>query len=489
MVGGLWVRDMRRNPGVSYAILIPLLWLLIIGSRFPSEWLRGSAVVASGVTLVDGSPLDRNVFLGLLVAGIAVVVRRVVERRSLETRSWAIGFFFLFALISVLWSDYPLVAIKRWQKVLGHVVMAMVVLTERDPAKAVVSLLRRAGILLLAYSVLYLKYYPHLGRGFDTWTGAAVNFGVTTNKNALGALCFIWAPFFVVSLLAKPNGLRFRVLDDYINLAFLAITCWLLLRAESSTALVSTLIAIGAIGAFRVGSVRRQFSALLLLSVVLVLVLLASTDIKDLFLASLGEDSTLTSRTELWEDLQGIPINPLVGTGFESFWLGERLVPLWAKWWWQPNQAHNGYYETYLNLGLVGLFSLSWMVVSVYRNARRQMLVAPSNDPGLELKRTLAEYTVAFILGLLGFNMTDATFKALHPTFFLFFLMSLTVAAGKGAAPTTWRVPSSLMRPTRTLRARPVRPDVSAWPAVPRGADPGRWVLRPARGSAGQRSR
>src|SRR5262245_12945831 len=31
-------------------------------------------------------------------------------------------------------------------------------------------------------------------------------------------------------------------------------------------------------------------------------------------------------------------------------------LALWAKWWRQPNQAHNGYIETYLNLGPAGVF-------------------------------------------------------------------------------------------------------------------------------------
>ena len=72
----------------------------------------------------------------------------------------------------------------------------------------------------------------------------------------------------------------------------------------------------------------------------------------------LGKDPTLTDRTLLWAELLKVDINPLFGTGFESFWLGERFRSFTASHWWAPNEAHNGYLETYLNLGLVGLFLL-----------------------------------------------------------------------------------------------------------------------------------
>ena len=48
-----------------------------------------------------------------------------------------------------------------------------------------------------------------------------------------------------------------------------------------------------------------------------------------------------------------------------------------GKYWWHPNQAHNGYYEQYLNLGILGLVTLAAMIVAGYRKARKEMLVDP----------------------------------------------------------------------------------------------------------------
>ena len=40
---------------------------------------------------------------------------------------------------------------------------------------------------------------------------------------------------------------------------------------------------------------------------------------------ALGRGSDLSGRTELWATLLEFHTNPIFGTGFESFWLGDRL--------------------------------------------------------------------------------------------------------------------------------------------------------------------
>jgi len=447
----LLVRDVRQNPGVSHALWIPLIWLLIIASRMPSEWF-GGINMASGAAYLDGSPLDRNIFLALILAGAIVVLRRSVSWGSFTIGNRAITLFFLFTFLSILWSDFPLVAFKRWHKVFGHVILVLVVLTDREPNLAFTALLRRCAYVLIPSSVLYIKYYPELGRGFDNWTGAAVNTGITTNKNALGNLCLITGLFLLAMMFVGPKGKRFMTgLDRYIGVVFLFMIGWLLIMAQSSTALVSTVLGASTILGFRSAMFRRHVSGLLVTACVVVGLLLTLTNIKDSFIAGLGEDTTLTGRTDLWDDIQKIPTNSLVGVGFESFWLGERVETLWRKYWWRPNQAHNGYYEMYLNLGWIGLLLQGAMILSGYRKARKQTLDARP-PPEAALTRGLAEFRLAFLLALVAYNVTDATFKALHPSFFLFFLVSLEYCpALVSAAVPSWRAEVSRNAPQASV--------------------------------------
>jgi O-antigen ligase len=68
-------------------------------------------------------------------------------------------------------------------------------------------------------------------------------------------------------------------------------------------------------------------------------------------------DSTLTGRTIIWDFAQyEIARNPLLGWGYQSFWLVPGSPAIEAPGWVKemPN-ARNGYYDTMLELGYVGL--------------------------------------------------------------------------------------------------------------------------------------
>jgi O-antigen ligase len=138
-------------------------------------------------------------------------------------------------------------------------------------------------------------------------------------------------------------------------------------------------------------------------------------DIYAVVLHLLGKNPTLTDRTEVWHDLLQVPINPILGTGFDSFWLGDRLKIMWAKWWWHPNEAHNAYLETYLNLGLVGLFLLIGWFFVIYRKARRDLV------DGLDWGR----FRLAFLIAALFYGWTEAAFRQMDPVYFTLYLIAM----------------------------------------------------------------
>ena len=129
----------------------------------------------------------------------------------------------------------------------------------------------------------------------------------------------------------------------------------------------------------------------------------------------LGKNETLTDRTEVWNDVLQIHINPFLGAGFESFWLGDRLKTMWAKWSWHPNQAHNGYLETYLNLGLVGVFLLVGLFLATFWKSRRELLT----------NFQFGRFRLGFLLAIVAYNWTEAAFKNISATWFVFYIIAL----------------------------------------------------------------
>jgi O-antigen ligase len=94
--------------------------------------------------------------------------------------------------------------------------------------------------------------------------------------------------------------------------------------------------------------------------------------------------------------------NPLIGTGYESFWLGPRLDLVFLKLHEHINEAHDGYLEVYLNLGLIGLSLLCVILIVAYRNICRKDLTEKGNFTSL----SLAMWSV-----VLFYNITEASFK------------------------------------------------------------------------------
>src|SRR5437879_429202 len=130
----------------------------------------------------------------------------------------------------------------------------------------------------------------------------------------------------------------------------------------------------------------------------------------------LGRDATLSGRTALWDQLLSIAGSPLFGTGFESFWLGDRLHKLWNIYWWHPNEAHNGYLEVFLNLGWIGVALIGLVMVTGYRN----VIAAFRREPDA------GSLKLAYFVVAATYNFTEAGFRMMDPIWIIF-LLAITV--------------------------------------------------------------
>ena len=201
-----------------------------------------------------------------------------------------------------------------------------------------------------------------------------------------------------------------------LTIGFLAAIWWLFSMAHSSTSLVSCVLGILVVAFLGLRFVDRRLIGTYLVCAAIVFILAQSLfDVWGGFLQFLGKDETLTDRTGVWHDALQIQINPLLGAGFESFWLGDRLKTMWEKWTFRPNQAHNGYIETYLNLGLIGLFLLIALLIATFWKCRRELFT----------NFQLGRFRVGFLVAVIAYNWTEAAFKNISPLWFVFYLIAM----------------------------------------------------------------
>ena len=420
-IAGLFVLNRDPKARTSKALWIPVVWLLISGSRPVSLWLQIAPSTDSREQYLEGSPLDRVVFTALLMVGLAVLLGRRRQVGELMRGKAPILLFLLYCAVSILWSDYPFVALKRWIKSLGDIVMVMIVLTDSDRSAAIKQLLTRVGFLLLPVSVLLIKYYPDLGRQLSmSWE--LMYSGVAMQKNELGIICVIFGLASIWRLRAVYHSARgnYRTRQLIAHGALLGIAMWLLWRANSVTAINCFIIGGSLMLALRVPKLARKKAAVHLLVVAAVAIPFAALFLNTgtSALETMGRNSTLTGRTEVWALVLRNAGNPWFGTGFESYWLGDRLDRIWSATQ-HINEAHNGYLEVYLNLGWAGIALLVLVIGAGYRNIMRIFRRNP--DSG-----TL--YAAYFVTALI-YGFTEAAFRMLNPMWIMFLLVTIATPA------------------------------------------------------------
>lgn len=377
----LWLlsRDAKRRGDVSPSLWLPTIWIMIVGSRPISLWFGGALSMDSPDEYLKGSPFDMAVFLTQIAIGSWILAGRKINWSRLVSANGALVIYLFYWLVSVVWSDYPFVGFKRWIKDLGNLIMILIIVTEADPGRAAQIVFARCTIVLIPVSVLFIKYYPDFGRYYSKWTWEPIYCGVTTEKNALGSLVLVCGMFLVWEIFAVR--VRRASSSERIDLAgklvLLLMSFWLMSKADSSTALVCWAMGAGLIYVMRLPFALRQVRYLgtyALMAAGGLFLLYAVPGLLETIVGALGEDMTFTGRTDLWKDLLGESINPLMGTGYQSFWLGERAEVLWEKYYFHPNQAHNGYIETYLNGGLLGLACLAGLLVASGATIKRDLM-------------------------------------------------------------------------------------------------------------------
>lgn len=413
----LFRRDIRERPNITGALWLPLIWMLLIATRSPIQWLSLGGFV-QGASMEEGNPLDAWVYFILIAAGFYVLNKRQVSLSEVfRDNGWLMAFL-LYCFIAILWSESPFIGFKRWIKILGHPIMALVLLTEPDPGEAIARFMKRSAYVFVPLSILFIKYYPDWGRAFDAWTGAAVNCGINNNKNELGWMCMILGFFFFWYLLQilRTEKSKARRNELFLIAAFICMIGWLLSKASSATSNLSLAIGVLTVALLGLRSVNKRLIGLYIgLAVILFIIAELAFGIFGQVAALSGHETTVAGRAELWRELLAMHTNPIFGVGFESFWLGDRLKQLWAEHWWHPTEAHNGYLETYLNLGLVGLFMLAALIIATCTKACRQVL----SD------FEWARFRLGFLFAVVAFNWTEASFKGLSPIWFIFYIIAM----------------------------------------------------------------
>jgi exopolysaccharide production protein ExoQ len=358
-----------------------------------------------------------------------------------------------------LWSEYSYVSFKRYIKILGSIVMALVVLTNERPLEAVFAVLRRCLFVHLPMSIICVRYFRHIGINFD-WSGTGVTWcGISTSKNTLGQIAMLGAVYFAFEVWRQWKTRSWR----NINMIYLLMAGYLLKGADDSVSMTSVSVSVLALVIFfRLQSLRENARAarsfvikVVLATTVLItlvvthsLVMFSEDSIFGFLVTKFGRDITLTDRTFIWHDVYAAASgNPLLGVGFGGFWIGRIAnIPWNASMTWELGQAHSGYIDTYLQLGIIGVLLLAALLMSTLSRSVRML----EEDFDFGCFRITMMVTIMFV------NVTETAF--LRGDHHLWFIMQICL----------WFLPGSRHRPI----VSPAIEGATEWPLDNEGIQP-----------------
>lgn len=411
--------EKRASPRVSAVTWLPTLWLTSIACKPLGIWLGSRGNIEAG------SLPDRLILTCIGVASIVVLARRRFDWKVVLRRHAWLLILLGYMLVSTIWSEMTLIALRRWFRDAIIVIVMLVLVSEANPREALESVLRRLAYMLIPFSLVLVKYYPALGRQYSRWSGTGVWTGVADDKNSFGRLCVLCAFFLGWSLYNRMRERQPR--SRYLGRAdflVLLLSLFLLTGAEKNSATAMATFVIG-IATYLVLVILRkrkvripkfalQFLVLFLIGYGTAAPFLGGTNLA-IFSSALGRDATLTDRTEIWAAvIPRVSQHPWLGVGHGSFWTTQqrRLAQ-------GTPHAHNGYLDILLEEGVVGLALYSaWLVACAGK-----LLAALAKD------YEWSSLALSFLMMTLVSNATESSLNSFTELLVVVFVLSVVIVS------------------------------------------------------------
>jgi len=358
-----------------------LLEALFLGFTFVV--LQGAFIGMSSGADVDASATEdirHLVCFALVLIGTVVCALRHRQQVLAGARANLVYFVLPIIIIgSTAWSVDPALTFKRSVLTTGvclfDLYAAVAIGTDR------LSKLASTTIIISAVaSMLVVVAFPSIGR--EVTEGLIGDWrGVFPQKNVLGHVMSIGASIELFRMI------RARRLH-WTGLARFSLCCLLVAMAHSASSLLSVVIAsllFAFYAAFRRGPVSGVICVFVGLSAVALAGAVLGVDSSALF-ALLDRDPSLTGRTDLWLYVMDvIRERPYFGWGYMGFWVLDtsKVIYIHNQIGWPAPNAHNGYLELILSVGLLGL--AGFVVTAIWALRRTIGAMTRPDDLGILL--------------------------------------------------------------------------------------------------------
>jgi len=348
---------------VSFAIY---LFFVFFGTRMPFY-----EKITEAENLGTSNIINQIVFGSLFVISVILLIPKRKELFNLIKREKFLTIFLFWCLITIIWSNYALVSLKRYIQYLTTVTVTLSVLLHVKDTKQIINVFKIiiGGYLMIALLTIFT--IPGALDRFGIWRGVA------SHKNTLGQISLVSVIFFT-AIFKKEYSLKSKTI-----VAILIIMAIVLLFGSQSSTSIFTFLILFVLTAtllidkfFEPIGIRKTVS-LFIMFVVMVMfisIMLVVPEIIEDAVGSTGKDLTFTGRVDLWADIWKEAQNHLlIGTGFQGYWVvtSTKVELLFEIYSWLPTQAHNGYLDIINEVGIIGIILFSFILINYFINLTR----------------------------------------------------------------------------------------------------------------------
>jgi O-antigen ligase len=263
--------------------------------------------------------------------------------------------------------------------------------------------------------------------------------GIFAHKNSQGS-------FMTLAFLTAMHArfARWKI----VRYGTMMMSAVLLVLSHSSTALVALIIVIAALPVrylVRVPGKQILIASVLVATIALTTGFLVSQYYTEI-LSLLGKDATLTGRAQLWGLIvDSIIRRPVIGYGYNGFWLGlrgESLSIIAASGWLVPH-AHNGLLDLLLGIGVVGtaIFFVGFVRLIT-------LLAQYIRTSGARFQDF---WPVSFLVALTVINTTESLLLSSNSIFWLLYVAMFASLTSLAAARSQALIQPVVLTPRRLL--------------------------------------
>lgn len=295
--------------------------------------------------------LTRNLYLLTYLVVFCLLTIRWRKVLYVLQRDRYIWVILALVLLSFFWSEIPGRTLSRSFSFTGSTLLGVYFAT-RYTVKQQLQLLGWTFGLVVGLSLGYALLLPKYGIMGGVHAGAWR--GIYTHKNNFGKMMTLSSIVFTLLLL---SGQKQRL---WFSLG-LGLSVMLLLLSTSKGALVNVVAMWSAIAVCRLFRLQYHLLVISLGSIAIAAggaSLWLVDNLESIVVDVLGKDLTLTGRTDLWMSvLEMIKQRPWLGYGYQAFWNGldGPSAVVWRAEAWRVPDAHNGFLDLLLQLGIVGM--------------------------------------------------------------------------------------------------------------------------------------